>query len=261
MKVIKMIDKVTLKQMNDSFKRGVRLDGRKLDEFRDASIETGVVSKAEGSAMVSLGNSKVIVGVKVNAGEPYSDSPDSGVLMTGAELTAYSHDSFETGPPSPAAIEIARVVDRAIREAKIIDVSKLVIKSGEKVWLVFVDIYTINADGNIFDAAALGAMAALATAKMPIFKDGEVIRENLKDPVPTNGQVVSSTFVKIGEHILVDPTMKEEMALDARLTIGVKDGNIVSFQKGGNHGFSDKEIEDMIDRSLVHSKKLLKALK
>ncbi|MBR9680922.1 MAG: exosome complex protein Rrp42 [Candidatus Altiarchaeota archaeon] len=256
-----MIDKVTLKLMNDSFKKGVRLDGRKLDEFRDITVETGVISKAEGSAMVSLGNSKVLVGVKVNAGEPYSDSPDSGVLMTGAELTAYSHDSFETGPPSPAAIEIARVVDRAIREAKIIDVSKLVIKSGEKVWLVFVDIYTINADGNIFDAATLGAMAALATAKLPIFKDGEIIRENLKDSLPVDGKVVSSTFVKVGESVLVDPTMQEESALDARLTIGIKDGNIVSLQKGGNHGFNDQEVEDMIDRSIVHSKKLLKALK
>ena len=110
-----MIDKVTLKLMNDSFKNGVRLDGRKLDEFRDIKIETGVIAKAEGSAMVSLGDSKVLVGVKINPGEPYSDSPDEGVLMVGAELTAYSNDSFETGAPGEDAIEIARVVDRAIR--------------------------------------------------------------------------------------------------------------------------------------------------
>lgn len=256
-----MIDKVTLKLMTDSFKNGTRLDGRKLDEFRDIKIETGVIEKAEGSAMVSLGDSKVLVGVKVNPGEPYSDSPNEGVLMVGAELTAYSNDSFETGPPKEGAIELARVVDRAIREAKILDVSKLVIKSGEKVWLVFVDIYTINANGNIFDAATLGAMAALQTAKLPIFKEDEVIRENLKDPLPTNGTVVSSTFVKVGDSIIVDPTMKEELALNARLTIGIKEGNIVSLQKGGDFGFKDDELEAMFDRALAHSKKLLKALK
>lgn len=256
-----MISKITKKSIEEFLKEGRRLDGRKPDEFRKFKIETDVVEKAEGSATVTLGDSEVIVGVKLNVGTPFSDTPDQGVLMTGAELTALSHDEFEMGPPGPDAIELARVVDRAIRESEIIDLDTLCITAGEAVWTVFVDIYTLNADGNLFDAACLAAMSALSTAKMPEYKDGEVIRENLKKKLPMKGKVVSATFAKIGDHILVDPTMDEEEASEARLTVGIKEGNIVSLQKGGEGGFTDKEVDEMLDRALKHSKNLLKALK
>lgn len=44
---------------------GERIDGRKLDEYRNIEIETGYVKKAEGSAYVRLGDTKVIAGIKV----------------------------------------------------------------------------------------------------------------------------------------------------------------------------------------------------
>jgi exosome complex component RRP42 len=256
-----MISDITKKSIGEFLKEGKRLDGRKLDEFRKIEVETGVVEKAEGSAVVTLGDSKVIVGVKLGTGTPFSDRPDQGVLMTNAELTAFSNPEFEAGPPGPDAVEIARVIDRAIREADIIDIDKLCIKAGETVWMVFVDVYTLNANGNIFDAGCLAAMAALATAKMPEYKDGEVDYETRKKKLPMNGQVVSATFAKIGDQIVVDPTMDEEQASDCRITVGVKEGNIVSLQKGGEGGFTDKEIEEVFDRALKHSKNLLKALK
>ncbi|MBR9679850.1 MAG: exosome complex protein Rrp42 [Candidatus Altiarchaeota archaeon] len=256
-----MIGDLTKKNIIDSVKTGVRIDGRKIDEFRPIKIETGVVTKAEGSAMVELGKSKVIVGIKMGIGEPFSDRPDQGVLMTNAELTAMSANEFEPGPPSPDAIELARVIDRAIRESKVIDLEKLCVKKGEQVWMIFVDIYTINADGNIFDAGVLGAFAALATAKIPVLKDGVVDREAAaKKSLPLDGKVVSTTFAKLGDKIVVDPIRKEELSMEARLTIGVKDGNIVSLQKGGEGGFNKKELEEMFERSLKHSKALLKTL-
>jgi len=255
-----MISNITKKAIEDFLKDGRRLDGRKPDEFRKIKVETGVVEKAEGSAIVSIGDSQVIVGVKLDVGEPFPDTPDKGVLMTGAELTAMSSGEFESGPPGEDAIEVARVVDRAIRESEVINLEKLCITPGEKVWMVFVDIYTLNANGNIFDAACLAAMAALSTARLPEYKDGEIIRDS-KKKLPVDGTVVSATFAKIGGHIVVDPTMEEEEASSARITVGVKDGNIVSLQKGGDGGFSDKEIEEVLGRAIKHSKNLLKALK
>ena len=255
-----MISELTKKNIADAVKKGQRLDGRQIDEFRPVKITTGVIEKAEGSAMVELGKTKVLVGVKLDVGEPFSDRPDQGVLMTGAELTAMSADEFEPGPPNEDAIEIARVIDRAIRESEIIDLGKLVIKSGEEVWMVFVDIYTINADGNIFDAGVLGALAALSTTKMPEYKDGVVDREAAKKKLPVTGKVVSTTFAKIGDIIVADPDRIEELTMEARLTIGVRDGNIVSLQKGGKGGFTKEELDEMFDRSLKHSKALLKVL-
>ena len=45
--------------------QGKRADGRRLDEYRNIEIETNVVSKAEGSARVKIGNTQVIAGIKM----------------------------------------------------------------------------------------------------------------------------------------------------------------------------------------------------
>lgn len=255
-----MMNKILENTIKENLKEGKRLDGRGLDDFRPVNVETGVVAKAEGSACVTIGNTKVMAGIKVNVGTPFPDTPDKGVLMTGMEFSAMSHEKFEPGPPGPAAVEVARVTDRTIREGEIIDVANLVIKAGEKVWMVFADVYSINADGNMFDSSALAVMAALKNAKMPEYKDEQVIRENLKTNLPVDGMAVSVTFCKIGDAIMVDPTMDEEELLEARLTVGIKDGNIVALQKGGDGGFTDAEIGNILDRAIKHSKKLLKVL-
>ena len=58
--------------------RGDRADGRKFDEFRPISVEVGVINKAEGSSRVIIGQSQVVVGIKVQPGEPFPDTPDTG---------------------------------------------------------------------------------------------------------------------------------------------------------------------------------------
>ena len=78
---------------------GKRADGRKLDEFRNIEIETNIISKAEGSARAKIGNTQVVVGIKMDVGEPYPDSPESGVMSTAAELIPLASPDFEAGPP------------------------------------------------------------------------------------------------------------------------------------------------------------------
>ena len=116
-------------------KTNIRVDNRKFDEFRKIKIETGIIKKAEGSAKVTIGNTQVIAGIKMDIGEPYPDTPDSGVMTTAAELIPMASPDFESGPPDQESIELARVVDRGIRESKIIDVDKLCIVPNEKVWM------------------------------------------------------------------------------------------------------------------------------
>ena len=256
-----MISKLTKKSLEEFLKTGERLDGRKVDEFRPVKIELGVSEKAEGSALVTLGETQVAAGIKLDVGEPFPDTPDKGVLITNAELTAMSSEFFEPGPPGENAIEVARVIDRSIREAEVIDLEKLVIEPGEKVWMVFADIYTINAAGNLFDAGTLAVMAALLNAKLPRYEDGQIIREDMKKKLPVNGKVASVTFAKIGNVVVTDPSEMEERLMDARLTIGVRDGNMVALQKGGEGGFTSAELEDMIDRAIKHSKQLIKHLR
>ena len=135
--------------------KNTRSDGRKLAEYRPVAVKYGFSKSAEGSANVRIGDTEVLVGVKLGIEKPYSDTPDRGNLMVNAELRPLSNPKFEPGPPGDQAVELARVVDRGIREAKAIDVKKLCIKEGEKIWMVFIDIYPLNDDGNLVDASVL----------------------------------------------------------------------------------------------------------
>ncbi len=65
----------------------IRLDGRKLTDYRKPiKVEYSITTTAEGSARVKIGETEVIVGVKVEVSEPYPDTPDQGSMMVGAEL-------------------------------------------------------------------------------------------------------------------------------------------------------------------------------
>ena len=136
--------RLTAERIREYLAQGKRFDGRKPEDFREISIEGNVSNKAEGSARVRLGKTEVIVGIKMGVAEPYPDSPNKGNLMVTAELLPLSSPRFESGPPRFPAVELGRLVDRAIRESKFIDFEKLCIKEGEKVWSVFIDIYFLE---------------------------------------------------------------------------------------------------------------------
>lgn len=227
---------------------GERLDGRMSDEYRNVSIETNLVSSAEGSARVSIGSTTVIAGVKMGIVEPYPDSLDEGTLMVAVEFIPFADPLFEPGPPSVASIEVARVVDRAIRESKAIDTKKLCIKKGEKVWSVSIDIDVINNDGNLIDASSIAAAAALATAKLPeVDENGKVVwGKKTKESLPFNGMPLCTTFVKINGATLLDPSAAEFASLDARLTVGtLGGGRLCALQKNGTGGFTLDEIDEL----------------
>ena len=154
-------------QMVELLAKGKRVDGRSQDETRALKIETRLIEKADGSAKVSLGNTQVIAGVKVATGTPFADTPDKGVLMVNAEVLPLASPYAEAGPPDENAIELARVVDRGVRESEMVDLSKLVLIAGKSVYTVFVDVNILNVDGNLFDATSYAVVSALRTAKMP----------------------------------------------------------------------------------------------
>ena len=243
--------KITGERIKEYLEHGKRFDGRKFDEFRKIEIETGVSNKAEGSARVKLGNTEVIVGIKMDLAEPYPDSPDKGNLMVTSELLPLSSDRFEPGPPSIESIELARVIDRMIRESKFIELEKLCIKKGEKVWNIFIDIYSMNADGNLLDAAGIGAIIALKNARIPKYDEetGKVIHgEWTKEKLSLKKEVpLSITIHKIGSHFLVDPTQEEEDISETRVTIGSHDGTIYSMQKGDHFSLDVEDFEGMLD--------------
>ena len=230
---------------------GKREDGRAFDAYRDVELITDYVPRANGSAYVRLGNTKVIAGVKVQVETPYPDTPDRGNLMTSAEMCIMASPFFEAGPPRIEGIELARVTDRSIRESGIIKLAELCIEPGAKVWQVFVDLEILDYDGNLFDACSIAALAAVLSAELPPVcpKTGYVAFEDGKPrpmPLDLDNATFSTTFVKIGEHTLVDPTLYEELIADSRITVGVDPkGHLRAAQKGGFGSLTVQEAKDL----------------
>jgi exosome complex component RRP42 len=240
---------IKTKRIDELIVQDKRLDGRGLLDYREIKVETGLIGKANGSALVSLGNTKVLVGIKIETGTPFPDTPDDGVLTVNAELVPMASPSFEAGPPREEGIELARVVDRGIRESKAIDTKKLCIIPGKLVFITFVDIYVLDFDGNLFDASALASMLALTTAKMKEFslEDGELSYKDSLISLPLQNHVFEVTMAKIGDKLVVDPSLEEESAVNAQITIAVDDaGNLCATQKSKTGSFMPQEIIEAV---------------
>lgn len=243
---------------------GRRLDGRDLSDFREISFETDLVEKAEGSAIVHLGDTKVIAGVKIDMGSPYDDYPNKGTLIVSAELNPAAAPHYRSGPPSPETIELARVTDRLIRESDCIDLEDLCIIDGKKVFNIFIDIYPIDDNGNLFDACALAALAALLTTKVPEFTVDEEDNVELLEtyrPIKMKALPISVTTQKIDNYLIMDGTYKEEAASDARITFGYTEDYIVSGQKGGEGTFTSQEMFDLVEKSQEKANEIREKLK
>ncbi len=224
--------------------KGTRADGRYFDQYREISIERCVIAKAEGSARVKLGSSQVLVGIKMQPGEPFPDSPNRGVIITNAELVPLASPTFEPGPPNETGIELARVVDRGVRESKAVDLEALCITPGKQVWIIFIDVHILDDCGNLIDASSLGAIAALLSTKVPASKFG--LGED--HPLPIRDLPIATTAIEFGDVVMFDPDSDEESIANSRLTvITTADGSICGLQKSGTGVLNLEKIHHIVD--------------
>jgi exosome complex component RRP42 len=251
--------------ISDLLRKGERIDGRAFNEYRPIELEVNVVpAKAEGSALVKLGDTSVFAGVKVLVGEPYSDSPDEGVTMVSAEMSPIASPLFELGPPKDDAIELARVVDRGVRESETVDAKGLVIEEGKKAYMVFADLYPMEYDGNLIDASSIAVNAALLTTKYPEMKieNGKLVETGEILSLPIKNIAVEHTVAKIEDILILDTILKEEFVQDCRLTMAVdRNNNFTALQKGGGSGpISLELIDQAMDIALEANKDIHKII-
>lgn len=286
------VPSVKKRQIIELAESGKRVDGRSLMDYRTLDIQVGIVEKAEGSAAVRLGNTYVIAGVKIQPEKPFPDTPEEGVMTVNSEFVSMASPEFEPGPPDIKSIELARVVDRGLRESKLIDTKKMCIHKGKLVWTTFVDIFVLDHCGNLIDAAAYAALSALVNAKMPELEVKDVKREvantlieeltpqegwkerdiiaseertispaRKKNHVPIRAIPITVTMAKIGDKFFVDPSKEEEEVMDCRLTVTLTDdGDICAMQKGEPGPLSPEEVLRAVEIARSKSQELRKLL-
>jgi exosome complex component RRP42 len=255
-----IMDEVKRAQALDLLRHGKRADGREPFDYREVTVKKGLLPNAEGSALATIGGTKVLAGVKFDLVTPYADRPDEGTFTVNAEFTLGAHPKFEPGPPGEEAVELARVVDRGIRSAECVDVHKLFLEEG-KAYGLYVDVYVLDHLGNLIDTAALAAMAALMDTKVPVVEDKAIVREKFSGPLDLSRRVVACSFEKVGGQLLLDATEEEEIASDGRMTLATAEGDlIVAAQKSGRAGFTPEEYDRLLDLALEKGKLLMDRL-
>ncbi len=263
-----LIPKIKYSAILNVISKGFHVDRRAIMEYRQINITYNVAPNADSSVLLRLGNTQILAGIKLEIGQPFPDSPDEGILIVNAEYIPAASPVYEPGPPDENAIELARIIDRSLRESKAIALDKLSIVSGKKVWSLWLDIYVLDYDGNLIDASMLASMAALATTYIPYYEVDQttgivkVDRSRKSMPLPINRYVVTVTISKIGDYMVVDPIGEEEAVASGSITFSISEDNcIVGIQKRGMGVFSIDEIEKVMEIALNKGKEIIELLK
>ncbi|BDB97671.1 MAG: exosome complex protein Rrp42 [Saccharolobus sp.] len=248
------------------FEKGIRQDGRKLTDYRPISIILDYAKKADGSALVKLGNTVVLAGTKIELDKPYEDTPNQGNLIVNVELLPLAYETFEPGPPDENAIELARVIDRSLRDSKAIDLTRLVIEPGKSVWTVWLDVYVLDYGGNALDACTLASVAALYNTKL--YKvdqmNGEyrINKNEVNGKLPMSYPVVTVSVAKVDKYLIVDPDLDEESIMDTKVSFSyTPDFRIVGIQKSGKGSLSLQDVDQAENIARSAAGKLFEELK
>ena len=138
---------------------GCRIDGRSKADMRSLRISAG---PARGTVEGQLGDTRVLAVCAAEVVEPLPERPNEGFFVLNVEFSPMAAPSFsQKSGVGDASVEIARIVERGIKQARALDVEGLCILVGQKVWAIRVDVRVLDNCGNIEDCASIATIAAL----------------------------------------------------------------------------------------------------
>lgn len=219
--------------------QGVRPDGRTFEKFRPTLINTGSISTANGSALVRIGNTMVVCGIKAEIAEPTLDHPRRGYVIPNVDLSPICSPKFRPGPPPEEAQVASERLNQILSKSSPLDLESLSIEEGKAVWCLYADIVVLNFDGNVLDTSLLAMITALLDCKLPTAEWDPDSSKTIcyKDMIPLklSKRIYSASFCVFADNILADPTDAEESLCDEQLTIAIDDtGRIcMMFKSGG----------------------------
>jgi ribonuclease PH len=192
--------------------------GRAPDALRPMSIEPGFVRTATGSALISIGETRVICTASVQDSVPrwLSGSGRGWVTAEYGMLPASTGErkqrDVSRGRPDGRTVEIQRLIGRSLRG--VVDFSAL----GERT--VYVDCDVLQADGGTRCASITGGMVALQLAFGRLISDGALER------LPLTGAVAAVSCGIVAGVPLLDLDYKEDSSAEV-------DANVVMTADGG----------------------------
>eukprot|EP01087_Luapelamoeba_hula_P006224 TRINITY_DN16304_c0_g1_i1.p1 TRINITY_DN16304_c0_g1~~TRINITY_DN16304_c0_g1_i1.p1 ORF type:complete len:299 (+),score=30.56 TRINITY_DN16304_c0_g1_i1:17-913(+) len=230
----------------------VRADGRGCLDYRYMHIETGITVQTNGSARLRLGDTDVMVGVKVDLGEPSTDAPNKGRLECAIECSPSVSVDLDSRDAEKLSDELTRAFTRSHTHApahastSALDFETLCLVPSKLCWVIYIDVMVLDTGGNLYDAISLAIRAALFNTRLPKITVGEEDDIEVSDdpqestPLDISNVPIFVTLTRIGSRFVVDATIEEEQCEVVRALIAVnKKGNICSTQMSGRGGGID----------------------
>eukprot|EP00300_Choanocystis_sp_HF-7_P005368 c14044_g1_i1.p1 GENE.c14044_g1_i1~~c14044_g1_i1.p1 ORF type:complete len:155 (+),score=30.55 c14044_g1_i1:45-467(+) len=118
----------------------IRNDGRERLDFRAITLQIGVITGCNGSARLQMSNSDILVGVKVDLGEPLPDAPDAGIVQFSVECCPGAAPEFDGRGSDELSLELERCLDSVLSNSGAIDLKSLCVLPGQQCWIVYVDV-------------------------------------------------------------------------------------------------------------------------
>ncbi|GAA5804100.1 ribosomal protein S5 domain 2-type protein [Thamnidium elegans] len=250
-----------------------RADGRGRLEYRHVVMESGLLSQASGSARCRLGDSDVLVGVKVEIGEVEPNKPNQGRVVCNVECSPSASQQFEGRGADEMNNTLTLAIDRLLNGPQSgLDLEKLCIIPGQQCWVIYIDAMVMDAAGNLLDCVVMTTRAALYNTRIPKTEiqdlgDGDFefeVVDDVEDAEPIQGWEnlpISVTLYKIADRYIIDPTILEELCSTVTLTVGVnKDGLVCGIQKGASGSIDPSLLTEMIQTATTLAKPLIEQL-
>jgi ribonuclease PH len=218
----------------------VRIDGRGPRDLRPVKVEMGYLEWAEGSVLLEMGKTRVLVAASFEPKVPkflhgsgtgwvtaeYAMLPRATATRTPREVQA--------GRPSGRTQEIQRLVGRSLRSVTALE------RMGEST--IWIDCDIIQADGGTRTASITAGYLALAQAVRRLSEEGSIPAEVLRDSVAA----VSAGIV--GDDVLLDLCYEEDAKAEVDFNVVMTgSGDLVEVQ-GTAEGrtFSRAQLEALV---------------
>ncbi|MGX6961460.1 ribonuclease PH [Vagococcus xieshaowenii] len=234
----------------------MRHDGRQENQLREVTIETEVLKHAEGSVMITFGETKVLCAATVEESvPPFLRGSGKGwvtaeySMLPRATNTRNRRESAK-GKLTGRTMEIQRLIGRALRA--VVDLDKL----GEK--SIIVDCDVIQADGGTRTASITGAFVALSIAIQKEMAKGTL----LDNPIKEHLAAISVGILPTGEAVLdLDYEEDSAAAVDMNLVM-TEAGEFVEIQgTGEEHTYTRVQLLEMLDLGDLGIRELIRLQK
>ena len=211
----------------------MRIDGRSAHEMRPVEIVTGYQEHADGSALVSLGKTRVLCAATIEDRVPQWVT-SAGWLTAQYRMLPRATVIRTPRNGSARETEIEQLIGRALRAS--LDLQAL----GPRT--IIIDCDVVQADGGTRTAAITGAYVALALAVGQLVLRAQVPAQTLRTAV-----AATSVALANGE-MLLDPSHAEDIQADVDCDVVMNaEGRLVEVHAPAATSFSREQLDRMLD--------------